>query len=103
MECRCAAADTLASLSMTLALLTGSVPSCLLGPELAFSVDREGASTQSEREDHQGLVNREISSTSDIVIWGNLEFTCSGLIGNQKINLPEFFTTQLLPGIPKIS
>lgn len=88
---------------MTLALLTGPVPSCPLGPELSFPVAKKGVSAQSEREDHQGLVHREISPTADIVIWGDLEFTCTDLIGNQKINLPEFFTIQLLQGILKIS
>lgn len=69
MECRCTAAGImLVSLSMTLALLTGPMPSCLLGPQLAFPVARKGVSAPSERADHQGLVSREISPTTDIVI-----------------------------------
>jgi len=94
MECCCEAAGImLVSLFLSLALLTSPGPSCLLGPELAFPVARKAGSSPSKREDHQRLVNTETSSTADTVIGGNLEFTCTGLIGNQKINLSAFFTT----------
>lgn len=48
--CRCATVGImLVSLSLSLALLISPVPSCLLGPELAFPVARKTGSSPSKR------------------------------------------------------
>lgn len=60
----------LVSLSLSLALLTSPVPSCLLGPELAFLGARKAGNSLSKREDHRQLVNTQTSLTADIVIGG---------------------------------
>lgn len=70
-ECCWPAVDImLVSLSLSLALLTSPVPSCLLGTELAFLGARKAGNFPSKREDHRQLVNTQTSLTADTVIGG---------------------------------